>query len=1431
MKHQTSRKWISILLIAVLFISMVPAAMPIAHAGHTCPDCGEWIDGSPYCEDCYKCTECCALCLECGKCAECSGWEICEDCSDDNGDTICTDCAIDKGSHCPDCYECYYIRLWCDECGRCSECVDNCEGCTAYLGEGVICVECALEKDAHCPECEQCYFGVQGWCEECKKCEDCCPRCDFCTEEEGVLICTECAVENNLHCPDCTECYGESNGEYCMDCDVCANCKDYCGSCELCIECAIDSGFHCPDCYECADNIIICEDCGEKCIGCADAFCENCNLCSDCVEVCPDCGACSNCADICLNCGEYCSECEGVCDDCGFCLICCMDFAAFEGCDCSNWVCVENEHWEEHFEEVHASSADSHAARPVSGWSWDNTYHWNRCHYCEDSSHFRNKDTHSFDAKDNCTTCGYVRNSKIQILKQPEDVKYVRVQSAYEDYDEGNIAHFSVEAVGESALTYIWCRKYTSGGQTVYKPLSEYGEPTEDENYEGPNLDFIVHTDACYTPWTICCIITDEDGNEAKTQDAVLSATHDYHYYESFKSHERPCALAERSKNGHVLECVGEGCDKTTHLLLHEDGDADGYCDICDYEMPPIMITKQPSNIKNVYVSSPDEDYDESNIAHATIEAIGEGELTYTWCRTYLKGGQWVYDPFDEEPWEGENFEGPNLSFIAPEDSCSATYYYCCFVEDEAGNKVKSNNFTLQAKHNYQYYKYYQSHTQPLPYAEKRYIGHYLQCVGQCGTVTRMRSHQDEDRDYICDICDLQKDMYDPVGIFVTAPKEGNTPSYTVTADRPCYAAVGNSTNYTNHRFWYVSDNGINNWQLMTPTTPFIAGKYYKVSIEMQTASGYEFSPMVSYDGEEPYFWAEVNGNSTKAHATAGKDPKHYATIHYVFGECNDSVIEKIVIDGVTEPVAGERPSYTATVRGSGYYIDSSKNAQLDDYWNNPQQKPYYIKNGIGWFDLTEFDWVYENETFIAGHEYQPNIYLRTEEGYTFYHDKWYDMLFTASVNGTAAEGNTTTSAGLYEQTISADFNCKPAEIALVMLSNIDQPRANQQPDYTPTIAHSYYYMPDPNYGTGGSGIYWFDSEESLVEEGEAFRLNETYHMEIKLIPRKENGAAICKFITPLTAYLNGRVVEADDVYASANAVYIYYTFPPATGIVFPDFSEYDIPAGQGGTRYCSKKDFGATGGTEPYTFSLESGPSWLKISANGKGLTGMRPLNGAKATTATVRVTDSTGQFATISIGVGAVAAAANPFQDVGNGWAYKGILYSYYNGYMEGTSKNPMKFSPNMEFTREQFVQLLFNMEGKKKSDYKGDTGFSDVPSGKWYSAAVKWAKAEGITTGIGGGKFGLGNKVTREQLAQFMKNYADYRGEDTSARADLSVYEDQGKISKWAKTSMRWAAAVGLLGNTSANNTKKTISPQRVALRSEVAKIVMSYDDFRF
>ena len=75
------------------------------------------------------------------------------------------------------------------------------------------------------------------------------------------------------------------------------------------------------------------------------------------------------------------------------------------------------------------------------------------------------------------------------------------------------------------------------------------------------------------------------------------------------------------------------------------------------------------------------------------------------------------------------------------------------------------------------------------------------------------------------------------------------------------------------------------------------------------------------------------------------------------------STVENIIIENITEPIAGETPTYTASIRGSGYKINTAKNSYYDAYWVN--EKWYYIKNGIGWYDLTESHWVYENEKFI----------------------------------------------------------------------------------------------------------------------------------------------------------------------------------------------------------------------------------------------------------------------------------------------------------------------------------------------------------------------------------------------------------------------------------------------------------------------------------
>ena len=83
-----------------------------------------------------------------------------------------------------------------------------------------------------------------------------------------------------------------------------------------------------------------------------------------------------------------------------------------------------------------------------------------------------------------------------------------------------------------------------------------------------------------------------------------------------------------------------------------------------------------------------------------------------------------------------------------------------------------------------------------------------------------------------------------------------------------------------------------------------------------------------------------------------------------------------------------------------------------------------------------------------------------------------------------------------------------------------------------------------------------------------------------------------------------------------------------------------------------------------------------------------------------------------------------------------------------------------------------------------------------------------------------FGPNDTITREQLAATLYKYAAYKGEDVSARADLSAYTDQP--SAWATETMQWAVAEGLISGV----TNDELRPQGNATRAQVAAILQRF-----
>lgn len=171
-----------------------------------------------------------------------------------------------------------------------------------------------------------------------------------------------------------------------------------------------------------------------------------------------------------------------------------------------------------------------------------------------------------------------------------------------------------------------------------------------------------------------------------------------------------------------------------------------------------------------------------------------------------------------------------------------------------------------------------------------------------------------------------------------------------------------------------------------------------------------------------------------------------------------------------------------------------------------------------------------------------------------------------------------------------------------------------------------------------------------------------------------------------------------------------------------------------------------------------------------------------------------------------------AMPFTDVNEGdWFYDVVLYAYDNGLMTGTSADA--FAPNQTTTRGMIVSMLARLEGVTSAE---DAGFADVAANDWYATAVNWAASVGVVNGYEDNTFRPNAPITREQMAAILYNYADYKGYDVSARADLSDYADAASISSWAEDVLAWANAEGLINGMTAT----TIDPQGATTRAQTA-----------
>lgn len=175
----------------------------------------------------------------------------------------------------------------------------------------------------------------------------------------------------------------------------------------------------------------------------------------------------------------------------------------------------------------------------------------------------------------------------------------------------------------------------------------------------------------------------------------------------------------------------------------------------------------------------------------------------------------------------------------------------------------------------------------------------------------------------------------------------------------------------------------------------------------------------------------------------------------------------------------------------------------------------------------------------------------------------------------------------------------------------------------------------------------------------------------------------------------------------------------------------------------------------------------------------------------------------------------AAKTFTDLDSvEWAYDSIMKLYNAGVISAADDN--KFRPDDNITREEFVKLVVCafLEDTEASNYK----FADAEADGWYNEYLAKAYSAGISTGYPDGSFGIGEKITREDMVTICARALEALGKDMTDGAEPS-FKDAAAISDYAKKYVTALTKTGVINGMGDG----TFAPKANATRAESAKVI--------
>ena len=183
-----------------------------------------------------------------------------------------------------------------------------------------------------------------------------------------------------------------------------------------------------------------------------------------------------------------------------------------------------------------------------------------------------------------------------------------------------------------------------------------------------------------------------------------------------------------------------------------------------------------------------------------------------------------------------------------------------------------------------------------------------------------------------------------------------------------------------------------------------------------------------------------------------------------------------------------------------------------------------------------------------------------------------------------------------------------------------------------------------------------------------------------------------------------------------------------------------------------------------------------------------------------------------TMLLALGVTASAAE-FTDVPAGSDYaEAVQWASDNGYIYGYGDG--RFGVNDNVTRAQLATIFHRAAGTPAAS--GTSRFSDAEAGAYYINALSWAETAGLIAGYPDGRFGVGDPVTRQQVATILWRWAG------SPAASAENYLDENTISAYAQTAVDWSRSNGII----AARSDGRFAPTDNATRGEIVSALYNY-----